>query len=125
MVYDIGMRSRPRQRQVGIGPGALQAALLADLPDRGLALVAEFNGGGYTEIRFGQDVGDAFARVADQLHSQYLFSFAPSKCDGKAHDIEVRVDPRGLNRAFARTKSRRRSDWARYSGSLICLDVII
>jgi Ca-activated chloride channel family protein len=96
MVYGIGMRSRPRQRQVGIGPGGLRAALLADLPDPGLALVAEHTGGGYTEIRFGQDLGAAFARVADELHSQYLISFAPPKRDGKVHDIDVRVNQRGL-----------------------------
>ena len=96
MVYGIGMRSRPRQRQPGIGPGGLQAALLADLPDPGLALVAENTGGGYTEIRFGQDLGAAFAQVADELHSQYLISFAPPKRDGKAHDIDVRVNQRGL-----------------------------
>jgi Ca-activated chloride channel homolog len=96
MVYGIGMRSRPRQRQVGIGPGGLQAALLADLPDPGLALVAEHTGGGYTEIRFGQDLAAAFTQVADELHSQYLISFAPPKRDGKAHDIEVRVNQRGV-----------------------------
>ena len=96
MVYGIGMRSRPRQRPPGIGPGGLQAALLADLPDPGLALVAEHTGGGYTEIRFGQDLGAAFAQVADELHSQYLISFAPPKRDGKAHDIDVRVNQRGL-----------------------------
>jgi Ca-activated chloride channel family protein len=96
MVYGIGMRSRPRQRAVGIGPGGLQAALLADLPDPGLALVAQHTGGGYTEIRFGQDLGAAFAQVADELHSQYLIAFAPPKRDGKAHDIEVRVNQRGL-----------------------------
>ena len=96
MVYGIGMRSRPRQRQPGIGPGGLQAALLADLPDPGLALVAEHTGGGYTEIRFGQDLGAAFSQVADELHSQYLISFAPPKRDGKAHDIDVRVNQRGL-----------------------------
>ena len=44
MVYGIGMRSRPRQSQVGLGPGGLQAALLADLPDPGSALVAEHTG---------------------------------------------------------------------------------
>jgi Ca-activated chloride channel family protein len=96
MVYGIGMRSRPRQRQPGIGPGGLQAALLADLPDPGLALVAQHTGGGYTEIRFGQDLGAAFAQVADELHSQYLISFAPPRRDGKTHDIEVRVNQRGL-----------------------------
>jgi VWFA-related protein len=97
MLYAIGMRSRSsRQTQPGIGRGALQAALMADLPDAGLALVAEQTGGGYTEIGFGQDLGAAFARIADELHSQYLLGFAPPKRDGRVHDIEVRVATRGL-----------------------------
>jgi Ca-activated chloride channel family protein len=95
MVYGIGMRSRS-SRPPAIGPGGLQAALMADLPDPGLALVAEQTGGGYTEIRFGQDLGAAFARVADELHSQYLLGFAPPKRDGKVHDLDVRVATRGL-----------------------------
>jgi Ca-activated chloride channel family protein len=97
MVYAVGMRSR-RQRQSppGIGPGGLQAALLADLPDPGLARVAEETGGGYTEIRFGQDLGAAFAAVADELHSQYLLGFAPPKRDGKTHQIDVRVAQKGM-----------------------------
>jgi len=97
MVYGIGMRSRGnRQLQPGIGPGGLQAALTADLPDPGLARVAQETGGGYAEIRFGQDLGSAFAQVADELHSQYLLGFAPPKRDGKVHDLEVRVSQRGL-----------------------------
>ncbi len=97
MVYAIGMRSRgPRPVRPGIGPGALRAALTADLPDPGLARVAEETGGGYAEIRFGQDLGAAFARVADELHSQYLIGFAPPKRDGKVHNIDVRVSQRGL-----------------------------
>ena len=51
--------------------------LTADLPDPGLARVAQESGGGYVEIRFGQDLAAAFARVADELHSQYLLGFAP------------------------------------------------
>jgi hypothetical protein len=70
--------------------------LTADLPDPGLARVAEESGGGYTEIRFGEDLGAAFARVADELHSQYLLGFSPPKRDGKVHDVEVRVSQRGL-----------------------------
>jgi Ca-activated chloride channel family protein len=97
MVYGIGMRSRgSRPIQPGIGPGGLQAALTADLPDPGLALVAEQTGGGYAEIRFGQDLGAAFAHIADELHSQYLLGFAPPKRDGKVHDVDVRVATRGL-----------------------------
>jgi Ca-activated chloride channel family protein len=97
MIYGIGMRSRgPRPMAPGLGAGGLQAVLTADLPDPGLARVAEETGGGYTEIRFGQDLGAAFARVADELHSQYLIGFAPPKRDGKVHELEVKVNGRGF-----------------------------
>jgi len=97
MIYAIGMRSRgTRSAPPGAGPGGLQALLLADLPDPGLARVAEESGGGYIEIRAGQDLGAAFAGVADELHSQYLLGFAPPKRDGKAHDLNVRVTKPGL-----------------------------
>lgn len=92
MIYGVGMRSRSSQpRMPGFGPGGLQAMLTADLPDPGLARVAEETGGGYTEIRFGQDLGAAFAAVADELHTQYLLGFAPSSHDGKIHKINVRM----------------------------------
>jgi Ca-activated chloride channel family protein len=97
MVYGIGMRSRSSvPRTPGLGPGGLQAALMADLPDPGLALVAQETGGGYAEIRFGQDLGAAFEKVADELHGQYLIGFAPPKRDGKVHDLSVRVGQKGL-----------------------------
>ncbi len=91
MVYGIGMRSRGNRPPGAFGPGGLQAALMADLPDPGLALVAEQTGGGYAEIRPTEDLGEAFARVADELHSQYLIGFAPPKRDGKVHEIDVRI----------------------------------
>jgi VWFA-related protein len=97
MIYAIGMRSRGARPMVpGIGRGGLQAMLTADLPDPGLARVAEDSGGGYTEIRFGQDLGAAFAAVADELHSQYLLGFVPPKRDGKTHAVDVRVNQGGL-----------------------------
>ena len=97
MIYAIGMRSRNlRPMTPGLGPGGLQAMMEADMPDPGLARVAEQTGGGYLEIRFGQDLGAAFAAVADELHGQYLLGFAPPKRDGKTHDIDVRVAERGL-----------------------------
>ncbi|NUR55045.1 MAG: VWA domain-containing protein [Acidobacteria bacterium] len=97
MIYGVGMHSRSaRGSMPGMGPGGLQAALLADLPDPGLARVAEESGGGYTEIRYGQDLGAAFAAIADELHTQYLLAFAPPRRDGKVHGIDVRVSERGL-----------------------------
>jgi Ca-activated chloride channel family protein len=97
MIYAVGMRSRSTQRMPpGAGRGALGAMLTADLPDPGLARVAQESGGGYVEIRAGQDLAAAFARVADELHSQYLLGFAPPKRDGKRHDLDVRLLQKGL-----------------------------
>jgi Ca-activated chloride channel family protein len=96
MVYAIGMRSRGARQPPGLGRGGLQAMLTQDLPDPGLARVAQDTGGGYTEIRPGEDLGAAFAQVADELHSQYLLGFAPPARDGKVHDIDVRLQQRGL-----------------------------
>jgi len=96
MIYAVGMRSR-RSRPVtpGIGPGGLQAALMADLPDPGLARVADETGGGYIEIRFGEDLAQAFAGVADELHNQYLLGFSPSKRDGKVHSLSIKATQAG------------------------------
>jgi VWFA-related protein len=97
MIYAVGMRSRStRPMTPGIGPGGLREMMLADLPDPGLARVAEETGGGYLEIRFGQDLGAAFSAVADELHTQYLLGFAPPKRDGKVHAIDVRTAQRGM-----------------------------
>jgi Ca-activated chloride channel family protein len=97
MVYAIGMRSRGQRPQMpGLGAGGLQAALMADWPDPGLAKVAEESGGGYLEIRQDLDLGAAFAQVADELHSQYLLGFTPPKRDGKVHEVEVRTTVKGL-----------------------------
>lgn len=97
MIYGVGMQSRSsRQRQPGFGIDGLRAAMTDNLPDPGLAKVAEETGGGYAEIRFGEDLGAAFTRVADELHSQYLIGYDPPKRDGKVHEIDVRVSQRGL-----------------------------
>ena len=104
MIFAVGMRSRnARPMPPGIGPGGLQAALMADLPDPGLARVAEETGGGYTEIRFGQDLAAAFAEVADELHTQYLLGFAPTKRDGKVHDLSVRLNQAGMKSRARKT----------------------
>ncbi len=74
----------------------VRSMMLDDLPDPGLARVAEETGGGYLEIRGGDNLADAFARVADELHAQYLLGYAPPKRDGKVHEVDVRVSAKGL-----------------------------
>lgn len=92
MIYAIGLRSR----RGGAMGGSLSDMMTADLPDPGLSRVAEETGGGYTEIRVGQDLAAAFAAVVDELHSQYAIGFAPPKRDGKTHKVDVRVSTSGL-----------------------------
>jgi Ca-activated chloride channel family protein len=97
MIYAVGMRSRSaRSRPPAMGQAGLREMMLEDLPDPGLARVAEESGGGYIEIRMGQDLGAAFEGVADELHTQYLLAFAPPKRDGKVHEISVRIAKGGL-----------------------------
>jgi len=93
MIYAVGMRSRQRPNGRMMD---LRTAMLEDLPDPGLAKVAEETGGGYIEIRGGEDMASAFARVADELHGQYLLGYAPPKRDGKSHSVDVRVTVKGL-----------------------------
>jgi Ca-activated chloride channel family protein len=97
MLYAVAMRSNEAQpRQIGVGLEALREAATRNLPDPGLARVAEETGGGYTEIRYRQDLAGEFARVADEIHSQYLLGYEPPKHDGKVHKIEVKVARSGV-----------------------------
>jgi Ca-activated chloride channel family protein len=96
MIYAVGLRSRGAPGRMPAPGGNLGAMLAADLPDPSLGTVALATGGGYFEIRPRDDLGAAFARVADELHSQYLMGFSPPVRDGKQHKIEVRVSGSGL-----------------------------
>lgn len=102
MVYAIGMYSRGPRGPIGVGRNAMQSFLAADMPDPGLARVAEDTGGGYLELRASEDLAAAFEQVADELHRQYLIGFDLPTRDGKVHEVEVRVTGRGL-----RTRARK------------------
>jgi VWFA-related protein len=60
-------------------------------PDPDLRVLADRAGGGYFELHATDDLAATFTRIADELHHQYLLSFAPLTLDGKVHKIEVRV----------------------------------
>ena len=95
MIYAVGLRGVGSASLFGGAAGA-QASLMSDLPDQGLARVAEESGGGYVEVGIKDDLGTAFAQIADELHSQYLLGFDPPKRDGKTHKLEVRVSDKNL-----------------------------
>jgi Ca-activated chloride channel family protein len=89
MVYAIGLESS-QQRTLG-GGGGLGGFGQNNRPDPGLAAIADETGGGYFELRRAEDLSSTFARVADELHRQYLIGFAPPNLDGKMHKIQVRT----------------------------------
>jgi Ca-activated chloride channel family protein len=60
-------------------------------PDPNLRKLAEVSGGGYFEINWASNLNGTFARVADELHHQYVMGFTPRTLDGKIHKIDVKV----------------------------------
>ncbi len=96
MVYGVGMRARPgRPTLRSSEPVGCRHGLGQTCPIRRWRAWPKRAGGGYLEINFGDDLGLAFAQVAEELHSQYLLGFEPPKRDGKTHDIEVKLKKRG------------------------------
>ena len=96
MMYGVALRSRSAP---GRTPGMMRnpmQALTDDLPDPGLATLAQETGAGYFELKPRDDLAAAFSRVVDELHNQYLLGFAPPARDGKRHKIEVKVAPKDL-----------------------------
>ena len=80
MIYGIGVRSAIQLAPGGMGN--MQQAMADTFPDPGLARLAEESGGGYFELRPRDDMTATFARVADELHRQYLLGFATPARDG-------------------------------------------
>lgn len=93
LVYAIGMRSRAESRSRR-GRFSMPPTLVE--PDPGLRELAAESGGGYFEIDETSALGPAFARVADELHRQYLVGYALPEEDGREHVVEVRVKTPGL-----------------------------
>ena len=98
MIYAIAVPSS--QANPWVGPqnpaDTLRAGVRFQPPDPDLRKIAEDSGGGYFELEWREDLNAAFARVADELHRQYLLGFTPSTLDGRAHNIEVRVKDRAV-----------------------------
>ena len=105
MLYAIGLESRlPYGRaQAPLGGGGFNGGFgggggggMTQRPDPGLPKIAAETGGGYFELTRADDLKSTFARVADELHQQYALGFAPTKLDGKTHDLEVKVKTKGM-----------------------------
>lgn len=80
MVYAIGLES------VYMSGGQR----IRTRPAGGLRRIADETGGGFYDLKKTEELGPAFTRVAQELHSQYLLGFTPKNLDGKVHKLEVR-----------------------------------
>ena len=70
---------------IGLGPDP-------QLMNRSLLQTLTADSGGYVELPRGvADLSAAVARVCDELQSQYLLGFEPSRADGQVHSIKVTV----------------------------------
>jgi Ca-activated chloride channel homolog len=87
MIYTIGLESVYQPQGM---------ARIRTRPDRGLRRLSDETGGGYYEFKKTEELGPAFTRVAQELHSQYLLGFTPARLDGKVHRLEVKVAKPGL-----------------------------
>ena len=110
MVYAIGLApasggigqsgpsgpSRPGGPSGGRGRPGMRPPPFLNQPDPGLPKIAAATGGGYLELTSANDLAVTFARVADELHHQYVLGFAPSSLDGKMHSLDVQVDGAGM-----------------------------
>jgi hypothetical protein len=78
---------------IGSGGGGLSREIID---------VVEETGGGHFELKSNDDLGDTFARVAEELRHQYLLGFSPASLDGKVHKLEVQ-----LTRPGCRVRARK------------------
>ena len=73
------------------------------LPVADLKNLTRDSGGYFFELKPSDDIASTFARVADELHRQYLIGFSAASLDGKSHQITLRAKAPGLTVRARRT----------------------
>ena len=99
MLYAIGLQTTVLRGPGGAGAGGIggmTGSMTSIRPDPGLATVADETGGGYFELTRGDNLGTTFARVAEELHRQYVLGFEPAMLDDRMHKLDLRVSQHGM-----------------------------
>jgi len=93
MIYGIGLESNYFNgvRQV------------RTTPDKVLRRLADETGGGYYRLSGTKDLAVTFARIAQELRSQYVIGFNPATLDGKVHRLLVNVKRPGAKARARKT----------------------
>lgn len=76
---------------VGYGDPHYGQRLRGDIVD-----LTDLTGGGHTNVPPSADLGQAFARIGEELRHQYLIGFVPDTVDGPARRLEVRSKRSGV-----------------------------
>ena len=63
--------------------------------DEDLRKLAKDTGGAFLDVRR-VNLSAALARIAEDLHQQYVLGFTPTVLDNKMHDLEVRMKRKGF-----------------------------
>ena len=66
-------------------------------PDPNLRALTTDGGGGYFELRGTHNLAATFARIADELHHQYLLAYTVPAFDGRTHQIDVRIKQKNMS----------------------------
>ena len=96
MVYSIGVPATMPRVYGYVNGRPIGSGTQSEPPDKHLKELAEATGGGYLPFDWAQNLNETFARVADELHHQYVLGFKPQKLDGKTHAIDLRVTRKNL-----------------------------
>lgn len=89
--FGLPPRGGDRERPVERAGGCVESK-----PDPDLKTLANDGGGGYFELKGTDNLKATFARVADELHHQYLLAYTVPAFDGKIHQVDVRVKGKNL-----------------------------
>jgi VWFA-related protein len=73
------------------------AACVETKPDPNLRTLTNDGGGGYFELKGTENLPATFARIAEELHHQYLLAYTVPAFDGKTHQIDVRVKEKNMS----------------------------
>ncbi len=86
------LREAPTTKKKKTEAGARAAANFEEA-DRALCDIAEVSGGRAYFPKNAKEFAAIYAQVAELLRHQYSLAFVPTSRDGRAHRIEVRVEP--------------------------------
>jgi VWFA-related protein len=89
--FGLPPRGGDRERPVERAGGCAESK-----PDPDLKTLANDGGGGYFELKGTDNLAATFARVADELHHQYLLAYTVPAFDGKIHQVDIRVKGKNL-----------------------------